>query len=209
MIKWFVCLSVFLFYLVSAIANTAVLNRSDQQLMADLKEQVSKAEDAAVQGQWRKARDYWKAALQASLSIEVGATYQVILHYGYGRTLGVLCDWDKAEKQLQKALELDRKNNGPFYLSLIELSRFYQEQNKFEQAKQYYDELLPALNERKAAVNDPFNTAELLDGYADTLEALGAKQLSKPYRDSAFKLRKNAAKKPSSLPKTPYGAACR
>lgn len=209
MIKQFVCLSVFLFYLVPAIANTPVLNKPDQQIMAELKEQVNKAEDAAVQGLWRKARDHWKAALQSSLSIEVDTTYQVILHYGYGRALGVLCDWDKAEKHLQKALELDRKSHGAFYLSLIELSRFYQAQNKFEQAKQHYDELLPALNERKAAVTDPFNTAELLDGYADTLEALGAKQLSKPYRDSAFKLRKNAGKKPRELAKTPYGAACR
>lgn len=201
MIKWLICLSVFLLYLSPASANTS--------LMAELKEHVKKAEDAAVQGQWRQARDYWKLALQSAGLIELDASYRVILHEGYGRALGVLCDWDKAEQQLQQALQLDRKNHGAFYLSLIELSRLYQAQNKFEQAKQYYDELLPVLNERKAAETDPFSTAELLDEYADTLEALGAGQLIGPYRDKAFQLRKNAGKKPPALSKTPYGAACR
>jgi len=204
MIKQFMCLSLFLCYVVPVMAKAP-----DEQLMVALKEHVTKAEDAAVLGQWRDARDYWKSALKLSLSTEVESSYQALLHYGYGRVLGVLCDWDKAEQQLQKALMLDRKSHGAFYLSLIELSRFYRAQKKFEQAKQYYDELLPALNERKAAVTDPFNTAELLDEYADTLEALGAKQLTQPYRDSALKLRQNAGKKPPGLAKTPYGATCR
>ena len=150
MIKQFVCLSVVLFYLVPAMAK-----ESDPQHMMELKEQISEAENAVVLGQWRKARDHWKAALKLPVSAKVSASYQAVLHYGYGRTLGVLCNWDKAEQHLQQALMLDRKNHGAFYLSLIELSRFYHAQTKLEQAKPYYDELLPVLNERKAAITDP------------------------------------------------------
>jgi tetratricopeptide (TPR) repeat protein len=192
--------------LLSALALPVAADNQSAQKEVQL---IAEAAEAAVaKGQWSEALPRWEAALEKIVDAQGDDEFRAILYYEHGRAAGVLCDWEKAQMSLSLALELDRQTQGPFFMSLLELARMNMAQQNYQQAKGYYDQLLPELKARDAAVLDPIGSAEIVSEYALALEKLGAEELAKPYREMAEQWRDKHAGIAAETTKTPYGSRC-
>jgi tetratricopeptide (TPR) repeat protein len=189
-------------------STVALANMELTPAQKELQMIAEAAEAAVTQGQWQEAKKRWKLALQKVEAAAGDDEYRAILHYEYGRASGVLCDWDNAATNLQEALRLDKKTNGPFFTSLLELARLNLTQENYEQAKGFYDELLPELKSREAAIIDPIGSADIISEYATVLEALDAGHLAVPYREMATQWREQHQGFAAETLKTPYGSKC-
>ncbi len=178
------------------------------QAQKELQLIVDAAEAAVAQNQWRDAKKRWDLALQKVAAVAGDDEYLAVLYYEQGRSAGVLCQWDEAEISLQKALTLDKKTDGPFFMSLLELARLQLAQKNLQQAKEFYDQLLPELKANEAAVIDPIGSAEIVSEYAQVLVKLGAVEAAKPYREMADTWRNKHQGIEAETSKTPYGSLC-
>ena len=164
---------------------------------------------AQQQGDWDAARNnYAKAVVNAELGNEAPQKVAV-LYYEYGRSLGVTCYFDDAEKYLSKALTVDRETNGPAYMSILELARLNYDQNKYQEANNYYYELLSIYEKHNAEGQDPIGVADVYAEFAFSLEAVGKYSESAALKQRAITLKSKNSGKISSTERTPYAKRCR
>lgn len=168
-----------------------------------------------LQGAAAQRRGDWDAArlayAQATLSGDQGrlpAARRAILHYEYGRSLGVTCFFDQSERELTAAYELDKQAGQPPYLSLVELARLSLDQRKFAQSVDYFERALPALDSVRAASKAPMGYADVLDEYAQALAGAGNTTDSTIQVKRAAMLRAGNQSKRSITDRTPYGKFC-
>lgn len=128
---------------------------------------------AQARNDWTAARMYWSRALRAAESAHLPPTYLVIYYYEYGRSLGAVAEFTDAETNLKKALQLDRDNNGNYFLDLSELARLNYDQRKFAEAAVFYEQDVAAIESAKADETSPAGFVELLVEYADCLKQIG------------------------------------
>jgi tetratricopeptide (TPR) repeat protein len=154
---------------------------------------------------WAAARMYWSRALLAAESAHLPPTHLVTYYYEYGRSLGAVAEFTGAETNLKTALQLDRDNNGNYFLDLSELARLNYDQHKFAEAAVFYGQDVAALESAKMDETAPAGFVELLFEYADCLRQIGQ-------ADAAGKIEARIAvikaKHPilhSATDRTPYG----
>ncbi len=162
----------------------------------------------AKQDKWFNARmAYGRAWTNADIGKADDRTTAVYA-YEYGRASGAICDWKEAEHGLLKALELDKKTNGPVHMSLYELARMYRAQGMHEKAEEYFvktDEKMKAVN---AEERDPIGYADFLKEYAQNSNSLGKATEASRLTSLETKIRKTHPGKTRNGDRTPYGQFC-
>lgn len=163
---------------------------------------------SAKEGKWYNARmsfgRAWANANLGNAKDNVIAVYA----YEYGRASGAICDWDESEKGLLKALELDKKINGPTHMSLIELARMYNAQGSLSQSEKYYFLGKKRLDELQADTKDTIGYANILKSYSAVLNKLGRKEEANALTKREQEIRSVFKYRRSSHGVTPYGMYC-
>jgi tetratricopeptide (TPR) repeat protein len=164
--------------------------------------------DNAREGRWFDARTAyggaWTNADLGNASDKVIAVYA----YEYGRSSGVICDWNESERGLLKAYELDQKINGPIYMSLVELARMYQAKGDFAKSEEFYQLALTELNRIQADTLDAIGYANILEDYAAMLVASGNSEQAMLVKRREQEIRNVFKGGTSDHEQTPYGEFC-
>ncbi len=166
------------------------------------------ADTASASGDWSLSYREWRQAVAAAEQAKLPATALAVIYYEYGRAAGVTCHFAIAERYLDKAYQLDKRNDGPVYLALIELARVNLDQGKDARAADYFAQAIPLLEQIGAPQQAPAEFARVLDEYARALRQLGRNQAAEQAAGRAAGLRKRFPDYHSITERTPYGSRC-
>ena len=168
---------------------------------------INSAQSALKNSDWNEARKHWaKAVVNADLSDTPEKT-RAILYYEYGRSLGVTCFFSESENYLNKAYDLDKKTDGPFYMSLLELARLNFDQLNYQNSSKYYELLIPELEKLGLDKEAPVEYSNILNEYSYVLSKLERIDLSNSIKSQA-ELISSSSKGYSITDRTPYGKYC-
>lgn len=163
---------------------------------------------AQQRGDWDASRKaFARAANNADLA-NTSPKNRAILHYEYGRSLGVTCFYKEAERELELAYNLDKQTGQPLYYSLVELARLNLDTQNYSQAATYFDKAMQGLNRANAVKESPIAYADILDEYSTALAGLGRKNESSELEKRANAIRGKNPKGGSITDRTPYGKQC-
>ena len=163
---------------------------------------------AQAAGDWETARLAFARATVNARSGGMPARVRAVLHYEYGRSLGVTCYFDEAERELVVALELDEQAKQPRYLSLNELARLNLDQRKFSQAVNYFERGLKDMEAVGMRQRAPAAYADMLDEHARALDETGRRADANGLIAEASQIRLSNAGRFSTTDRTPYGTRC-
>lgn len=163
---------------------------------------------AQERGDWDEARRIYARAFAEANLAAADPRFKAVLHYEYGRSLGVTCFFEEAERQLNLANDLDKHTGGVFYLSLTELARLNLDQRKFVEAVSYLERVLAELDPLITARRVPVFYANVLDDYALALSRAGREQDAEAAAKRAAETRGAIPKEHSISDRTPYGKHC-
>lgn len=163
---------------------------------------------ARESGDWEEARRIYARAFQGVNLDQADHRFKAVLHYEYGRALGVTCHFNEAERQLNLANDLDKHTGGVFYLSLTEMARLNLDQRKYAQALSYLERILAELDPVITARRVPVFYASLLDDYASALAGVDRKKDAEAATRKAAETRGDIPKPQTDPYRTPYGQRC-
>lgn len=164
---------------------------------------------AQKRGDWATAAQLWKQAIEKENGVYTAEFTRhprllAIYYYELGRSLGVLKNYDEAEKSLLQALRLDERSNGPKGMDLTELARLNHARGDNVRASTYFNQVLPRMDEVSEA--DPAAYVALLREAVTVFQALGqtdrAGELEK--KANQFSRGHPKANLPSGYGWTPY-----
>ena len=163
---------------------------------------------AQKRGDWDASRKaYARAANNADLA-NASPKKRAILHYEYGRSLGVTCFYKEAERELELAYSLDKQAGQPLYYSLVELARLNLDMKNYSQSVTYFNKAIQELDNANAATEAPIAYADILDEYSSALAGVGRKKEAIDVEKRASKIRGKNPKGNSITDRTPYGKQC-
>lgn len=163
---------------------------------------------AQKQGDWNAARlNFAKAVVNARLAGAPDQT-RAVLHYEYGRSLGVTCFFDLAEQELSTALELDRKSGQPEYLALNELARLNFDQGRYDKALAYFTLAQGSMQKFDAEKRAPAAYSDVLDEMSRSAAALQRTEEAGRLAAEAKRVRSASGPMGSITERTPYGKHC-
>ena len=170
---------------------------------------ASAAAAAQKRGDWTTAAQLWEQAIQKengfwTLEFARSPKLMAIYYYELGRSLGVLGQYDDAEKNLSRALRLDEKLNGPKGMDLAELARLNHARANNARAASFFDQIFPRMDE--TSEEDPAAYIALLTEAATVYEAVGQNRRAAELKTKAekFSARHPNAKIPNDYGWTPY-----
>lgn len=166
------------------------------------------AYDLSASGKWLEAVE---PARRAILNANVAGSTEVrkaILHYEYGRILGVTCSFLQAEENLKIAYNYDKAAQQPLYLSLVELARLNYDQKKFKEASEYYTQAISEIRRAKVDKAAPVDFADLLYEQVESLNQISLIKESVPLKKEADAIKKKNPEGISATDRTPYGKHC-
>lgn len=169
---------------------------------------MQKGAAARDRGDWDAARRIYAGSFADRNLAQTSPRYRAVLHYEYGRSLGVTCFYKEAENELTLAHDLDKKSGGVFYLSLTELGRLNLAQEKYPEAVAYFERVLAELDPAIVAKKAPSFYADLLDDYASALSGAGRPKNAEAATKQAADARANIPADQSANERTPYGTQC-
>ena len=171
--------------------------------------------EATYAGAYAQQIDNWDASrrayAQAVVDSEIArwpAAKRAVLHYEYGRALGVTCFYAAAGLELLMAYNLDEASGGPVYMPLVELARLHLDHKKYEFAVQLYEKSIVELDKRNRSTVSPISYADIHDEYALALKEIGEIQKSDAMYAKAKNLRAKYPGWKSITERTPYGTQC-
>ena len=162
----------------------------------------------AKEDKWFNARMAYGRAWTNADSGNADDRVTAVYAYEYGRASGAICDWDESEKGLLKALELDKKTNGPFHMSLVELARMYNSKGNLKDSEKYFSLAKARLDELQADTRDSIGYANILKTYSDVLLKLDRKSEADALIKREQEIRNVFKGRKSSHDLTPYGEHC-
>ena len=163
---------------------------------------------AQERGDWDEARRIYALAFSEGNLAQADPRFKAVLHYEYGRSLGVTCSFDEAERQLNLANDLDKHTGGVFYLSLTELARLNLDQRKFADAVAYLERVMAELDPVITARRVPIFYANVLEDYAMALSGIGRETDAEAAAKRAAEVRGGTPKEQFVFDRTPYGKHC-
>lgn len=169
---------------------------------------IQKGTAARDRGDWDAARRFYAGAFADRNMAQTSPRYRAVLHYEYGRSLGVTCFYKEAENELTLAHDLDKKSGGVFYLSLTELGRLNLAQKKFPESVSYFERVLAELDPVITAKKAPVFYANVLDDYALALARAGRTKNAEAATKQAAEVRANMPVERPADNRTPYGTQC-
>ena len=170
--------------------------------------QMNAGYEAIEAGDWYAAKENFGRAVRNGELANANQRDLSVAYYEYGRSSGVVCDWEGAEFGLKKSLELDRKHSGAKYFPLIELGRMYLDREDYDEALVYFSEVAPLFEEMNADTIDPLGFADFLDEYAEVIEKSDFDGQEDQYKARAAELRRTFPSGEARSERTPYGSAC-
>jgi len=168
----------------------------------------AEAVSAQHSGDWWSARKYFARAISNAELAGAPNSSLALLWYEYGRSSGVICDWQEAEGGLIKALELDLKTGGPAYMPLYELARMNYDREMYTEAVEFFRRAYAKMETDQADTKDPIGYADFLDEYSHALDESGRKDLAPKFVVRSERIRAAFVGKDSHTEKTPYGVEC-
>lgn len=131
---------------------------------------------AQKRGDWEIAARLWREAIEKENGFwrpEFARSPRLIAIYYYelGRSLGVLEQYEEAEKDLLQALRLDEKSNGPKGMDLVELARLNHACGNDARAASFFNKVLPRMDEASEA--DPAAYIALLNEATAVYQRVG------------------------------------
>lgn len=166
------------------------------------------ADAASARGDWNTARREWGQTVHAAEQIKLPPIALAVIYYEYGRAAGVTCRFKVAATYLNKAYQLDRRNDGPQYLALVELARLNLDRGKYALAVRYFEQAIPLLEHIGAPRQAPAEFARVLDEYAVGLRARGRTRAAAQVAARAAALRQHFPDYHSMSERTPYARSC-
>ncbi|MBW8782574.1 MAG: tetratricopeptide repeat protein [Verrucomicrobia bacterium] len=138
------------------------------------------AGDAAkLKNDWPTVRTEYAAAVVCAEQEGRALTTLAEMYFEYGLSLAVLGEFTDAETSFLKALEIDKKTNGPIEADLTQLARINLDQRKYKEAVAYYDELLLILTKIPVDSARPASFMVILSEYSACLNGLGRSEAAK------------------------------
>ena len=164
------------------------------------------AMEAEKRNDWKYARVCCSRAVRYAEAEDVSKKTLAVDYYEYGRSLGVLSNFNEAELYLKKALALDQEEGGQTFLDLSELARLNYAQKRFPEAIGYYESDINALKAIRADEKSPGGFTDLLIEYAHSLREVGRASDSANVEAEIAKLKARHPDMHSGTDITPYGA---
>jgi tetratricopeptide (TPR) repeat protein len=176
---------------------------------ADLEydEYVQRAAAAEKRGDWQSAANQFALAVNHADLPRDGAARSA-MHLGYGRALGVLCQYGEAEKYLQRAREIAEKAGSPTFAPLYELGAISVAQQKHAAAIDYFSQLAPLLEREPRGLAPAATVADVHEKLAAALAATGRTDEAASRRRQADRMRAAGSTSPLPAATTPYGTQC-
>lgn len=159
-------------------------------------------------GKWDISRRAYAQAVVDSEVVEWPPARRAILHYEYGRALGVTCFFAASAFELMSAYQLEEISGGPLYMSLTELARLHLDQKKYRIAAEFYQKSFVEQDKADVSSGAPIAYADTLDEYAIALKEIGETQKSETMSAKANELRTKYPDWKSVTGRTPYGTQC-
>lgn len=171
---------------------------------------IHAAAAARERGDWDAARKIYSRSFTDTNLAQTSPRFRAVLHYEYGRALGVTCHFKEAEQELTVAHDLDKKSGGVFYLSLTELARLNLAQKKYTEAVAYFESVLTELDPEIVSKKAPDFYVAVLDDYALALSGAGRPKNAETAAKRAAEIRASApgAESWAGADRTPYGTQC-
>lgn len=164
---------------------------------------------ARDQGDWDAARKIYAHSFTHTNLAQTSPRFRAVLHYEYGRSLGVTCFFKEAEHELTIAHDMDKKSGGVFYLSLTELARLNLAQKKYAEAITYFESVLAELDPEIVSKKAPDFYVAVLEDYASALSGAGRPKNAETAAKRAAEIRAAApAESWAGAIRTPYGTQC-
>lgn len=159
-------------------------------------------------GDWQNSmRQFAQAVVNADLG-DADLQGKSVANYEYGRSLGVLCKYEDAEKYLLRSKSMKEQLGQSPYLALYELGLLSEIQGKYPVAATYFAQLIPEMKKEGLQSRYPLGVADAYDRYATALEKSDKTTEALGQRKEASAIR---AANPDAKPfgaLTPYGSQC-
>lgn len=168
------------------------------------------AMQAQAKGDWQVAVKYWARAHSAAEMQNGDSQTAAIVAHEYGRALGVVCEFARAEQLLLQALAVDESTGGPVHMPLVELSRLKLDQKLYMEAVSFFGRAVDALDSMNATGRDPEGFAHFLEEYAEALTHAGLEEQARIVAARAAKLamQHRHSHGEAAGSRTPYGTQC-
>ena len=172
----------------------------------ELDEYLQRANAARERGDWESVASQTAQAVNHADLPKSGAERSAV-HLEYGRAMGVLCQYEEAEKYLQLAREIAGKAGSPLPRVLYELGAVSVAQKKFSNAVQYFAQLDALIAGEPRSGVPALLVADAYEKFALALVAAGKGEEAELRRRAAAKARETSPRAPPGTI-TPYGAKC-
>ncbi len=163
---------------------------------------------AQSRGDWQNSmRQFAQAVVNADLG-DADSQGKSVVNYEYGRSLGVLCKYEDAEKYLLRSKELKEQLGQSPYLALYELGLLNETQGKYTAAAIYFAQLISEMKKEGLQSRYPLGVADAYERYATALEKTGkTAEASIQHKEASAIRSANPDAKPFGA-LTPYGTQC-
>ncbi|GJL77756.1 MAG: hypothetical protein NPINA01_07450 [Nitrospinaceae bacterium] len=166
----------------------------------------SYAVQSEKEGNWFEARKGFARAWTNVTLAHGGDEAIAAVAYEYGRTSGVICDWEEAERGLLESYKFHKNTHSP---TLVELARMYHAHGDLNKSEEFFHLAKEALEKNPATLNMfPIDFANFLAEFAAVLSSLGklkeAEQIVKSEKEVRNKYKGNS----TFQNPTPYGRFC-
>ena len=186
---------------------TLLLAGSAAAALLEFDEYLQRANAARSRGDWESAASQFAQAINHPDLPRNGAARSAV-HLEYGRAVGVLCQYEEAEKYLLRANEIAKKAHSSTFPVLYELGAVSFAQKKYADAVGYFSQLVPMIEGESRVRTSPLMVADAYEKLAGALAATGKTEEAESRRREAVKIRATGplVAPPGTI--TPYGAQC-
>ena len=172
---------------------------------------ISSGNLAYERGDYEQAKKDFSVALQVAMQ-QNWKPHIATAKYGLGRSLGQLCEFNEAERNLKEAAELEEKLSGgkSIYLSqdYFELARLYYDYGRYSMAVSYFQLAIPIADGFGAEASDPIGYADVLADFAVALARSGATGAADAIQTRIYSLRQNNPGKRAGFHIVRFNPAC-
>jgi tetratricopeptide (TPR) repeat protein len=157
--------------------------------------------------EWNLAQQAFAKAVRTGELAHASPQKMVNLYYEYGRTSGIICQYDLAELNLKKAYALDEQQQGPTATDLFELALMHKAAGKLPVSLAEFTRAKTLMDQSGVEKSSPAQYAGFLTAYAATLQLAGQDSEAEALRQQARDLVGNTSDQ-NDTGLTPYGSQC-
>ncbi len=173
----------------------------------ELDEYLQRANAAKIRGDWESVASQIAQAINHPDLPKTG-TMRSAVHLEYGRAMGVLCQYNEAEKYLLIAKKMADSTGSVTIGPLVELGSASVAQKKFAAASGYFSQLVSIIERDSRVMTSPLVIADAYEKFGLALAETGKLEEAQSRRGEADKIRQTAPKVAAPGLITPYGKLC-